>query len=203
MTLETYMALVEQNHVANDIEGCKVHEDDIDLSDIWTLRFHDPNDEDWTNKSYVRLADISTVQDYWKVHNAVKDKLKNGMFFLMREYIFPTWDDENHIEGGCLSIKVLKEHIVDYWEQLVCLMLGENLLVDEHANSWDVVSGISTSPKRYFCIVKIWLKDNEYGDKKFFKIPPKHYGEVIYRENLENIQKNNENVTPSDDKGGK
>lgn len=171
--------------------------EDIHLNDIWTFHFHDPNNDDWTLTSYQRLQDVSTVQDFWKVHNNIKNKLKNGMFFLMREYVHPSWDDENNICGGCLSIKVLKENLVEYWEKLCIMLLGENLLKDDHAPLWDIVNGISTSPKKYFCIIKIWLKDNQYGNKDIFKLPSNHHGVIIYRENIENIQRNNETTPKS------
>lgn len=156
------------------------------------MYFHDPNNEDWTLGSYLRLHNISTVEDFWACHNAIKEKLKNGMFFMMREHVFPCWDDEYNINGGCISIKVLKESVVEFWESLCIRVLGENLLDDSHEAEWDKINGISTSPKRYFCIIKIWLKDNTLNDKKFFKLLNKYYGDVIYRDNMDNIQRNNE-----------
>lgn len=172
----------------------KSDDDEIMLNDIWTLSFHDPNNEDWNFASYLRVYDVSTVTDFWKVHKTIKEKLKSGMFFLMREYVHPSWDDQNNIEGGCLSIKVLKENLTDYWEELCIRLLGETLLVDEHKDKWDLINGISTSPKRFFCIVKIWMKTNDLDDKKYFNIPTNYYGDIIYRQNMENIQKNNDGV---------
>jgi hypothetical protein len=171
--------------------------EEVHLNDIWSYYFHDPNDDNWSLTSYIRMHNVSTVQDFWNIHLSVKDKLKNGMFFIMREHVFPCWDDSSNINGGCLSIKVLKENLVDYWEALCIKLLGETLLVDKNKNQWDVINGISTSPKRYFCIVKIWLSTNEFDDKKYFNVPDDFYGDIIYRQNIENIQKNNEtdNVT--------
>ena len=34
------------------------------LNDVWTLYFHTPDDPDWTLSSYVRLTDVSTVEDF-------------------------------------------------------------------------------------------------------------------------------------------
>ena len=78
----------------------------MDLNDIWSIYFHDPNDKDWTMKSYHHLSMLSTVDDFWVVHKAMQDKVADGMFFIMREYIFPCWDDPENKEGGCFSIKV-------------------------------------------------------------------------------------------------
>jgi Eukaryotic initiation factor 4E len=181
--------------VNEEIKGrVAVEEDESDefLNDIFSLKFHCPNDDNWTYDSYAHLTNISTVKEYWRSFDLIKDKLKSGIFFLMREGVEGAWDHEENINGGVLSIKVLKDDIVDYFEKLSVRMLGENLLIPELQDNWRVINGISTSPKRYFCIVKIWLKTNDYPDKKFFDIPGNFYGDVIYRENMENIQKNHE-----------
>ena len=78
----------------------------MDLNDIWSIYFHDPNDKDWTMKSYHHMSMLSTVDDFWVVQKAMQDKVADGMFFIMREYIFPCWDDPENKEGGCFSIKV-------------------------------------------------------------------------------------------------
>ena len=169
--------------------------EDTHLNDIWSFHFHDPNNQDWNLTSYIRLHDVSTVQDFWKVNNNLKEKLKNGIFFLMREHIFPCWDDDNNVNGGCLSIKVLKENLPEYWEKLCIRILGENILIPELKDKWALVNGISTSPKRFFCIVKIWLKTNDLDDKKYYQLPTNYYGDIIYRNNIENIQKNNDGDT--------
>jgi hypothetical protein len=177
-------------HSHDEDEDINIDED-VHLNDIWTYHFHCPTDQDWNISSYLRINDVSTVQDFWKIHNNLGDKLKSGIFFIMREHVFPSWDSPENINGGCLSIKVLKENLVEYWEKLCTRVLGENLLIPELKDKWDLVNGISTSPKRYFCIVKIWMSNNDLNDKKFFQIPENYYGDVIYVNNMENIQKNN------------
>lgn len=163
---------------------------DVFLNDVFKLRFHDPNDENWTMESYASLTDIGSVRDFWMAHHAIKDRYKQGIFFLMRESIFPCWDAPENIEGGCLSIKVLKENVVDYMESLCIGLLGETLLKKEYEHDWALVNGISTSPKKFFCIIKIWCSSNKYNDKAYFNIPDNFYGEVIYRENRTNIEHN-------------
>lgn len=157
------------------------------LNDIWNIYFHDPYDSNWTNSSYVRVATISTIEEFWEHFNCVKINIHKGMFFLMREYVFPCWDDENNINGGCLSIKVLKENMADYFEDLCVKLLCEKLIVDDKIISWNCVNGISASPKKSFCIIKIWLKDETLGDKKYFNINANYYGDVIYKSNRDNI----------------
>jgi hypothetical protein len=158
------------------------------LHDVWTFRFHDPNDPNWNLNSYVRLADVATIDDFWSVHAAVRGSLCNGIYFVMREHVFPCWDDKHNVDGGCISIKVLKEDMLQCWEHLVMHLLGERLVADDGA--WAVVNGISTSPKRYFCIIKLWLRDGSRTERRQFRLPPGYGGEVLYKSNIENIRGN-------------
>lgn len=157
------------------------------LNDLWTLYFHDPSDMDWTTKSYKRLTNIASIEEFWEHHLCIIEKVHQGMFFIMREHIFPCWDDPHNIEGGCISIKVLKENMKVFWEDIVIKLLGETLLQNDSAKHWDMLCGISTSPKKHFCIIKIWLKDATLADKKHFDILPLYYGDIIYKVNRENI----------------
>lgn len=160
---------------------------DPQFNDIWTLYFHDPYNEDWTYASYLKLTDMSSVDEFWNVHKMIHEKIHCGMFFIMREYVFPCWDDENNKNGGCISIKVMKQDIDEYWEELCTKLLGETLLKPAHRSMWNLVNGISSSPKKYFCIIKIWVKSAELGKCEFFDLPKKLYGDILYRSNQENI----------------
>ena len=165
------------------------------FQDVWTLYFHDPDDVNWNLNSYIRLGDMSTVQDFWEHHEAIASYLSNGMFFVMREHVFPCWDDPHNIKGGCISIKVLKEDLPAVWEHLIVRMLGERLFspaADEDCDAWSVVTGLSVSPKRYFCIIKIWLGSQKYTDPRMFRLPETYDGEVLYRANADNIKGNNQ-----------
>jgi Eukaryotic initiation factor 4E len=181
------------------------HHEDEDaehiLHDTWTLYFHEPSETDWTMSSYVRLEEISSIESFWQVHEGVRRYLSKGMFFLMREHVFPCWDDPGNIQGGCISIKVLKEDIEAFWEEAVVRMLGERFVKDDGGDTalmtadkavWSLVNGISTSPKRYFCICKVWLKEGLLTEKQFFRLPATYHGEPLYRSNAENIRQNNE-----------
>ena len=115
------------------------------------------------------------------------------MFFLMRDGIFPAWDSSQNINGGCLSIKVLKENMAEFWEDLVIKVLGETIVKNDHiAKAWDCINGLSTSPKKNFCIIKIWVKDMKISSKEFLNILPKYHGDIIFKSNLEYIT--NENI---------
>ena len=151
----------------------------MDLNDLWNVHFHDPGDEDWTMKSYHLLHTLSTVEDFWIVNNAIKDKLQNGMFFVMREHIFPCWDDPENKDGGCISIKVPRAKVLGFWEALCAAVLGETLI--SNMEQMAVINGISISPKRAFCIIKIWIARKDVVTMSNLKLPLGYIGDVMFR----------------------
>jgi hypothetical protein len=161
---------------------------DVFLNDSWTIYFHDPQNSNWTLQSYIQVTDISSVADFWNAHLALMTRLKNGMFFFMRMDTFPCWDDPTNINGGCLSMKVLKENLEHFWMLLCMRVAGETLLLPEHSDKASLINGISTSPKKYFCVVKIWLRNHDLDNKRFFNIPPQYNGDIFYKKNMDTIQ---------------
>ena len=161
------------------------------LNDTWNLYFHDPYDNNWNTTSYHCLGSISSVHDFWYHFLSLKPNVHKGMFFIMREHVFPIWDDPSNINGGCISIKVLKENMAEFLELLCISLLGETLLVEDRLHLWDNINGISSSPKKSFCIIKIWLKNDNLNDKKYFNIKGNYYGDIIYKSNMDNIMNDN------------
>jgi hypothetical protein len=157
------------------------------LNDVWTFYFHDPYSNDWTNESYKLLGTISTVEEFWQHYSLVKDNVSKGIFFIMRDYVFPSWDDPANLDGGCLSIKVLKENVPSFFEDIAIKLLGESLLKNDKSH-WNKINGISTSPKKHFCIIKIWVKSDLMCNKDLYDILPNYYGDIIYKSNRDNIQ---------------
>ena len=149
----------------------------MDLNDLWNIYFHDPGDKDWTLKSYVVLSSLSTVDDFWVTHEAIGDKLPRGMFFVMREHVFPCWDDPENKQGGCFSLKVPNDDAIKFWESLCASMLGEVMTPD-----MSCVNGASISPKRDFCIVKIWVaKASECPKLSDLVLPTGYVGDVLFK----------------------
>jgi hypothetical protein len=160
-------------------------EDDSLLNDSWTVYFHDPLNDNWTLESYKRLGDVSSVGDFLAMNSVINDFVSNGMFFIMREHVFPCWDDKHNIDGGCISLKVNGDHVASVWSELSKRLIGETLLKNDR--DWSHVNGVSISPKRGFCIVKIWMS-KEYVRGDSIRIPEKYRGEIVYRSNRDNIQ---------------
>ena len=141
------------------------------LYDKWVLWAHLPHDTDWTIKSYEKIMDISNVEHVLSLYSVIPDKLiKNCMLFLMRNGINPTWEDPANKSGGCFSFKVQNKIVPQVWKRLSYVLVGETLS-NNHRMS-NVINGITISPKRSFCIIKIWMKNcTIQNPKKLTEIP--------------------------------
>lgn len=148
--------------------------DELFLDDVWSFYFHDPDDRDWTLDSYRKIATVSSAEEFWGVHKLTIENAHKAMFFVMREHVFPCWDDPMNIDGGCFSLMVAKEAVAAVWGALCAKMLTERLTADPAKS--DVVTGLSVSPKIDFCIVKIWLKNGDLTRSADFDLPNRYSG---------------------------
>lgn len=134
------------------------------LQNVWSYYYHLPNDKNWNLESYITiLSDINTVESLIAINEQVTDKvIKNCMLFVMKRGITPMWEDSQNRNGGCFSYKVVNKIVCHVWRKLMYLLCGNALTVDpKHA---DLVNGITISPKKGFCIVKIWMKSCKLQD---------------------------------------
>jgi len=125
----------------------------------WNYYYHLPNDKNWNLASYKLIVnDIDTLEKLVAVNETVTDNIiRNCMLFVMREGVTPMWEDTSNRNGGCFSYKVSNKVVVAVWRELAYRLCGYSLTVERP--HMDLVNGITISPKRGFCIVKIWLKN--------------------------------------------
>ena len=130
------------------------------LDHTWTLYYHDPTNSQWDDSSYTRVMRVQTVGELLAMLLSMQRMaFHHGMFFLMRENIFPTWEDPLNRTGGCWSYKVQAKDVSKVWfEVALHLAMGELSIVEAN-----VLNGISLSPKRGFCIMKIWNQHARYS----------------------------------------
>ena len=57
--------------------------------------------------------------------------------------------------GGCFSYKITNKYVATIWKTLFYLLAGSNLCIKKEHNQY--INGITISPKKNFCIIKIWL----------------------------------------------
>jgi hypothetical protein len=128
------------------------------LSDKWTLWAHLPHDTDWSIKSYKQIFTVSNVEETIAITETLPPILvQNCMLFWMREGIKPTWEDPKNRNGGCFSYKVVNKTVFESWKELTYCTLGNT--ISKQISFVDKVTGFTISPKKNFCIVKIWMAD--------------------------------------------
>lgn len=163
------------------------------LNDIWSVYFHDISNPSWTMESYVRLGTMNTVDEFVAYRDAIETYITRGMFFIMREHVFPCWDDPFNINGETISIKILKCNVSDTWGHLAAHAVGEVFFGKGRDNLSCNVNGISISPKKSFCIIKIWMKTpgliRELGDA--VALPTDYTGDLVFTANSDSIKNNN------------
>ena len=173
------------------------------LNTKWVLWVHKVNDTDWSLDSYERICDIDTIEKYWLIYNNWDEylpKLDMGIYFLMREGVFPKWEDSKNINGGCWSIRVSRADIHVTWQELTMAMIGECLYSVPTRNS--EINGLSISPKKNFCVIKIWSSQCEdIGIEIFSKdIPFLDLKDSIYRKWVEALEADREKLKTIDKK---
>ena len=134
------------------------------LSDNWNVWFHSPFENDWSINSYKQIYSFSTLIDSIKIIENINPEIyQRYMIFFMKNDIKPIWEDENNKSGGCFSYKILSTNIYEYSKILIYLIIGNTLLDNEEI--LNNITGISISPKKNFCIFKIWIRDTEIINK--------------------------------------
>jgi hypothetical protein len=125
----------------------------------WDLYYHLPHDKNWDLESYkLIISEISTMEVVVSINQFISEPIvKYTMLFIMRTGITPLWEDPKNRTGGAFSYKVANKLIFDVWKKLFCAICGESLFIQKEHNKF--VNGITVSPKKNFCIVKIWLEN--------------------------------------------
>jgi hypothetical protein len=130
----------------------------------WNLYYHLPHDKNWELASYKPIScHMSCAEQVVAINAAMSDSIiKYCMLFVMRDGITPMWEDPKNRNGGCFSYKIANKQVPMVWKSLLLSLVGETLTVDPKYAP--LLNGITISPKKNFCIVKIWLVDCSVQD---------------------------------------
>jgi len=134
------------------------------LMNSWNLYYHLPQCKTWDLLSYKPIMKkINSALDVIALNETLDPKLiKYCMLFLMKDGITPMWEDKKNRNGGCFSFKVPNKQVVEVWKSLFYAVCGETLCINPKHN--DLINGITISPKKNFCIIKVWLLDCSLQD---------------------------------------
>jgi hypothetical protein len=149
----------------------------------WNVWYHH-NKSSWKISDYKTIFAIENINDYWDFHNNLKflNGINSQHYFLMRDDIKPTWEDERNKTGGCWSIKLSIEKSSDLWIKLSSYIVGETL-VKNHLS----INGLSICTKNpTTSVIKIW--NNNYKENSIQILPNdilNEYGyNIIYKANI-------------------
>ena len=130
----------------------------------WNMYYHLPHNKNWELSSYTSIMNsIETAEKVILLNESIHENVvKNCMLFVMREGITPMWEDPRNRNGGCFSYKVINKCVPEVWKHLFYLLCGESLCINEQNNKH--VNGITISPKKNFCVIKVWLENCRVQD---------------------------------------
>ena len=119
-------------------------------------------------------------------------------------------EDVNNKDGGYWSFKIDKDEAQNVWFKLCSFTIGECICCNTMESLQ--VNGISISPKKNFCIIKIWNNNYKKEDIKLLseKLSFLNMEQVKYSSHVKNIerdstkqQKYNTSKKPSKKNNGK
>lgn len=133
------------------------------LADEWTLWAHLPHDSNWTQSSYKKIMTVATVESAVSLIEQLPPNLvDNCMLFVMRKGINPMWEDKQNCNGGCFSYCVSNDKVHHVWKTLFYAMIGGT--ISTKTAFVENVNGITISPKKKFCVIKVWMASCDYQD---------------------------------------
>lgn len=133
----------------------------------WTFYIHLQNTNDWSYESYFKLFKCNNLNQVVSLNNEIgAELLKKTLVFVMKDDIKPLWEEPRNREGGSFSFKIHNKDIEYVWRQILYHMIGGALVHDKTILS--NLNGISVSPKKTFCILKIWMNDCTYKNTNIF-----------------------------------
>ena len=171
------------------------------LNTSWIIWYHNPNDKNWDIDSYKSILELNTIEDFLVLVNSwdkCLPKVTQGMYFLMRKFkkndiIYPRWEDKYNKDGGYWSFKVSDKDSEKTWVALCKILIGEVICVSNQMN----INGISISPKKNFCIIKIWNNDSLECDTDLLGSELRSFldiNEVKYSSHNKNIKRDHEKI---------
>ena len=138
------------------------------LNNDWTFYLHLHDTKEWNFESYIKILTFDTVEHAILLNDEITyDLIKKSMMFLMKKNIKPMWEDEANKNGGCFSYKVLNKHIEQVWKNVFFNLIGKSII--KNKTYYSKINGITLSPKKKFCILKIWMSDCNLKDPEIFE----------------------------------
>jgi len=138
-----------------------------------------------TSDSYKRLQTVSSWEALGSLLREIgPNRITNGLLRVMRGEISPLWENNANIRGGSYCLKVSRRNSLEVFQRyLAAAALG--ICAKDSGNE---IVGVTISPKKGFCIIKIWnLNAKAYGSPADIKLLHEEIkeSEILYRKHTE------------------
>ncbi|GAB5363729.1 hypothetical protein AAMO2058_000908700 [Amorphochlora amoebiformis] len=128
------------------------------LNTKWILYFHSMEDQkNWDISSYAKVYEIATVETFWRVFNNIKDDIRKGYWFLMREDIKPMWECPENENGGAWVFDVKIDEAEKAFLEAAMAVVGERVLKDAK-ECFTEITGFSFTLPRSGARIKLWVR---------------------------------------------
>ncbi len=151
----------------------------------WTVYFHEPEDTSWTAESYKKLSVVKTWESMGSILKELgPHKTTNGLLRVMKGEFSPLWENKANIRGGSYCLKIGRRNAIEVFNRyLAAAALGQ--LAKDGENE---IVGVTISPKKGTCIIKIWnVNAKKYGKPSDLNILHEDVKEeeILYRPHTE------------------
>ena len=139
------------------------------LNRKWILWSHLPQNPDWTISSYNQICSLNTLEDVVSILNIIPDTLLTScMLFFMRDGVTPMWEDPKNKDGGCFKYRIINKHVPQTLKHMIYTLVGETLSTNKLF--LQNITGITISPKKKFCILKVWTSNCDFQNSDIINI---------------------------------
>jgi len=144
-----------------------------DMEKYYRVLVHHNKDSTWDYESYHKITTIKKWSDISKVFNTLNKVFGETNYtdydiFIMKNEIYPMWEDIENRSGSICSIKIDSLDIGYSIFKTMLIYSANNTLMKFSLSEWDVVNGLSFTTKKIegsgedmcYVIIKIWFKKN-------------------------------------------
>ena len=129
------------------------------LSDKWVLWAHLPHNTDWSLRSYTNICELDTVEKVISLNRTLPEQLYEKLYVIFNE--------EGYIAnvGRSKKFKRWVLFILKFLIKILRMCVEKHFLyanrktLSKNKKLVESINGITISPKKSFCILKIWMEN--------------------------------------------
>lgn len=152
----------------------------------WTFYFHESDDKSWDLASYKKIHAAGSWEGLGTLLREMgPTRIMGGVLKVMRGDTSPLLENKCNIRGGAYCLKIPRRTAVEVFTRYLAAAAAECATTDPAANP---IVGVTISPKRGFCIIKIWNRDAaKHNSPAEIAIlhPDVRTEEILYRNHIE------------------